>query len=225
MPEQEHVIDLIKKCLALSESPNEHEAAAALAKAQELLQKYNLQMADVNGRLDKEGGEQLINFPLKFEKELSDWKVRLIHFIAINNFCTVIDGGKTIHILGRKTNIQAVLEMGLWVTNQVDSMAFIATVSYSGAHKMAYRNSFILGILNTIYHRLEEQRRQWEKSSAQVTALVLYSKEEMNAFKYSQFPNLRYVTKYHSNNSRDGYSDGQRAGYEVSLNASSTQLN
>ncbi len=228
MPEQvpESIIETISKILNMTSEHgcSEEEAATALTIAQKMLQKYNLQMADITGHLSKESGEQLINLPIKFEKELPDWKVRLIRFVAINNFCTVIDGGKTIYILGRKTNIQAVLEMSFWITVQMDNMAFVATCSYQGPHKMAYRNSFILGALNTIYHRLQEQRREWEKSSAQVTALVLYSKEEMDTFKYSQFPNLRSVTKYHANNSQDGYSDGKRAGHEVSLNASSTQL-
>lgn len=37
----------IKKLLSLSKSPNEHEAALALHKAQELLRKYNLSMEEV----------------------------------------------------------------------------------------------------------------------------------------------------------------------------------
>jgi hypothetical protein len=40
--EQKAVIDRVKKLFALSESPNENEAAAALARANELLEKHNL---------------------------------------------------------------------------------------------------------------------------------------------------------------------------------------
>lgn len=45
--EREKVLDRIRKLLALATSPNEHEAAAAAAQAQQLLHRYALSMADV----------------------------------------------------------------------------------------------------------------------------------------------------------------------------------
>ncbi len=44
----EKIIDKVKKLLALSESPNEHEAKLALQRAQELLQKHNLTTKDIH---------------------------------------------------------------------------------------------------------------------------------------------------------------------------------
>lgn len=44
------ISDLIRKCLALADSPNESEAEAAMSKAQELLEKYNLSMEEVKLR-------------------------------------------------------------------------------------------------------------------------------------------------------------------------------
>lgn len=41
------ILDKIRKCLALSKSPNANEAAAAMAKARELMDKYQVTMADV----------------------------------------------------------------------------------------------------------------------------------------------------------------------------------
>lgn len=42
MTDQTRIIDKIKKCLALSKSSNEHEAAAALSQAQKLMAMHNL---------------------------------------------------------------------------------------------------------------------------------------------------------------------------------------
>ena len=42
----ERIIELIKKCLALSSSSNEHEAEFAMSKAQELIEKYNLKQGN-----------------------------------------------------------------------------------------------------------------------------------------------------------------------------------
>ena len=43
----EHIIEKVKKCLALSQSSNENEAAVALRQMQALLAKHNLTMTDV----------------------------------------------------------------------------------------------------------------------------------------------------------------------------------
>jgi hypothetical protein len=45
---KEEVILKIRKLLALTESPNEHEANAAMCKVQDLLTKYHLSMLDLN---------------------------------------------------------------------------------------------------------------------------------------------------------------------------------
>lgn len=45
--DREKLLDRIRKLLALSTSPNEHEAARAAAAAQSLLQRYQLTLADV----------------------------------------------------------------------------------------------------------------------------------------------------------------------------------
>lgn len=47
MSDTNKIIDRIRKCLALSKSANEHEAAAALRQAQKLMAAYNLTEEDV----------------------------------------------------------------------------------------------------------------------------------------------------------------------------------
>ena len=47
MTNRQKIIDKILKCMALSKSANEHEAALAMARAQELMQKHDVSRADV----------------------------------------------------------------------------------------------------------------------------------------------------------------------------------
>jgi hypothetical protein len=47
MHDRDKIIEKIAKLLRLSKSSNEHEAALALARAHELLQKHNLSMAEI----------------------------------------------------------------------------------------------------------------------------------------------------------------------------------
>lgn len=49
--EQSKIYDKIKKLLSLSTSPNEHEAQAAMLKAQELMAKYDIQVESVNAEI------------------------------------------------------------------------------------------------------------------------------------------------------------------------------
>ena len=44
---KEKILDKIKKCLALSKSANEHEAAQALKQAQALMEKYEVNAVDI----------------------------------------------------------------------------------------------------------------------------------------------------------------------------------
>jgi hypothetical protein len=46
--DKSRIIEKIKKCLALSRSANEHEAATALRQAQKLMQQYQIEMSDVD---------------------------------------------------------------------------------------------------------------------------------------------------------------------------------
>lgn len=47
MNDRDTIINRIKKCFALGKSPNEHEAAAALAKARALMDEYGISTADI----------------------------------------------------------------------------------------------------------------------------------------------------------------------------------
>jgi hypothetical protein len=46
--ERERVYDKVRKLLALSKSPNEHEAALAAERAREILDRYQISLAEVD---------------------------------------------------------------------------------------------------------------------------------------------------------------------------------
>lgn len=71
--DKQTAIEKIKKCLALSKSANEHEAAAALRQAQALMRKYGVEDGDI---LMAEVGEAKVKAgaktkPVKWESQLS----------------------------------------------------------------------------------------------------------------------------------------------------------
>jgi len=89
--DKEKVVELIQKCLRLSESSNEYEAALALEKTQELLEKYNLTMEEV--KTDEAGNNppELVNEGIGL---YANWQGHLVGVIAKHNFCKVILDGK-----------------------------------------------------------------------------------------------------------------------------------
>jgi len=219
---KEEVVDLIKKLLNLSASPNEHEAALALEKAQSLLLKYNLQMRDLE--LKQEYCTlDLINLPVDFNSKLPAWKILLINTVALSNFCKVVTSGTKVHLLGRGFNIVAVMEMSVWVINQLEAVAISSTAVYPGRDKIRYRNSFLLGAVGRIGYRLKEAQQKEMVSSQACTALVVDSKKALEDFTKTQFPNLHHSNIGNSHSSQ-GYSDGQRAGNQVSLTAPSRHI-
>ena len=80
----------IEKLLALTESSNVHEAALAMEKAQELLNRYNLSRADVQPSEQK---PDIVHewYPL-FEHAHGpkEWRYALVGHIAKHNLCDVL---------------------------------------------------------------------------------------------------------------------------------------
>ena len=93
--DKEKVLDKIKKCLALSQSANEHEAAQALRQAQALMKKYEVNAEDV--ALSKVS-EQKADRKMAFK--LADWQWGIANMISDIFGCQSYQRGKTMMFYG-----------------------------------------------------------------------------------------------------------------------------
>lgn len=75
----------IKKLLALSKSPNEHEAQSALAKAQQLMAEYKISMAEVEDKEQRKAHEHLAG--VTYSARRDPWILRLSQVISKNYCC------------------------------------------------------------------------------------------------------------------------------------------
>lgn len=74
---KEKILDKIKKCLALSKSANEHEAAQALKQAQALMEKYEVNVVDIAlSEVSEQGADRRMAF------KLADWQWSVANMIA-----------------------------------------------------------------------------------------------------------------------------------------------
>jgi len=88
----ERIIEQIRRLRALATSSNEHEAAAAAAKAQELLLKYNISIFDIpDDPVHKEDIEaETVSIKGQSKGDVYRWKVSLMSDIAKYNFCQAL---------------------------------------------------------------------------------------------------------------------------------------
>ncbi|MDD3575723.1 MAG: DUF2786 domain-containing protein [Halothiobacillus sp.] len=83
--DRKKLLEKIRKCLALSKSSNEHEAAAALRQAQKLMAAYNVTEHDVLASEASESGTKA-----SAGQRPSDWETNLVHKIAAAFGCDII---------------------------------------------------------------------------------------------------------------------------------------
>ena len=75
----------IKKLLALSKSPNEHEAQSALAKAQMLMAEHKISMAEVEDKEKRKANEHSAG--ITYSTRRDPWILRLSKVISKNYCC------------------------------------------------------------------------------------------------------------------------------------------
>ena len=152
-------------CLKLSQSSNQHEAALAAAKAQEIIDRYNLQIEDIKrGDQSKEPEEDILNFgndPLHEVCQVdSRWTIRLASTIARMNSCriyysTKMSGSAIIKLIGRPSDISTVRYLFGWMETEVRRI----THQECKGHSRRYQIDFRTGVVDTIQRKLEEQRK------------------------------------------------------------------
>lgn len=234
MEDQEKIIDLIRKCLALTNSPYEREATAAAAKVQELLEKYNLSMAQVAS--DKTGTPDMVSGDLNIFGD--NWRDIVVSGVSRLSFCHTVKyndyarKGK-VCILGREANVIAVYELSVWLMSQLEN---IAMGSYEPYVKLAngsfaknpisartWNRDFLIGAAHRVVQRLKELTAERHEVNPDLHALTVNLTAETDRYVREQFPRLK---SYSFGKARDyaAFNAGRAAGDTVGLTPPSRQV-
>ncbi|MHC5862132.1 DUF2786 domain-containing protein [Nostoc sp.] len=219
--ELEKIADKIRKLFALSQSPNEAEASAAAAKAQEMLTRYNLSIASLQDWTPQPLEEEVIR---QF-KRMTSWKFILLSGVCWGNYCCAITrhyhSGSKMIILGRKVNIVSTRIQFEYLEQTIERLAKQAVGD------RAFRNAFKLGAANRLVNRILENREQQKNGgiagtaeSVAVPAIIvqaLYEKLESELEAYLNNVKVKQMA-LPSCGSKDGYFSGISAADSVSLN-------
>jgi len=153
-------------CLKLSNSANQHEAALAAAKAQEIIDRYNLSTEDMEyGDKAKEPEENITDFsndPLHEVCQVDTlWTLRLAYVVSELNGCrsffhTKASGSAVVKIIGRPSDVQTVRYLFNYLESEVRRITRLECKGRSRRYQIDFRT----GVVDTINHKLQQQRQQ-----------------------------------------------------------------
>lgn len=199
------IIARIQKLLSLANSPNEAEAALAMARAQELLAKHNLDFALVQDTYvaggtkdapeEKREKTKVTNRSAKYH-----WQRELWATLCESNFCWhwIVDifavncthghqsrvRVKRHMILGRESNVIAVRLMGEYLEDTMERMLPYANSERHSRSAISWKRGVAHRLIERLIAEAERRKKESDKNAAGTTAVALrsvYDREhEMN---------------------------------------------
>lgn len=209
------VLDRISKLLALAESPNEHEAQAAMGAAQRLMLKHNIEAAVTGSRA---------NYCFRYLGEPSGRIAEHVRNLAsiLDQFFfvqviwmpmwRVSEGkrGKVLEVCGTRENVELAAYVYDFLIYTSDAL-YRADRKRRGDRSHRARRKFLAGVMNGFKLRLLGER---QKSEAQ--GLVWIGDPELEGYFRRRHPHLRW-TRYAISARDEAYSRGQTAGRNIVL--------
>lgn len=218
MNDKEIIIDKIRKLLALSKSPNVNEASISLAKAYDMLSKYNIDIEEVTTEK-----EEMIDIAYMEQKKIRQWKMSLIIEIAHCNFCEAYrnigfnKAGKIesmlMNLVGSKVNVEATKIMIDYVFSAIEYNTK-KMIENKLIHGIKEAESFKVGYATTIVERVK-MIKAMSNSNPDCKDLVIVMDSQIQ-----DFMNKKKLENTIVNVTIDdikSYVKGRKLGYSLSL--------
>ncbi len=217
------LVDKVRKLLALSESPNEHEAALAAEKAQDLMLRHGIGMAQI---AISRGATTIGIDDARVEGKIDPWRRHLADSIAESMGGRVVfarnfrSTAGSMWFFGPAGGAQSIAALYSHLEAQLVTISAIATAKRAErwVYGRTYRTSFLLGAVDRLDWRLSRHRMK-AATEANSWALAIIGSAVDRAIE-QRFGRLR--TERDANPSslhRDAYRRGVEAGATVDLGA------
>lgn len=206
----EKILSKVDRLLALADlekNPNEHEAIAASMKAQELLAKYNLSLADIKGEQEEEEIEHVCA-DIKQSQGSVKWKALLGTVISENYRCKFYRAGNERFIFyGFKTDAVIARRVFIYLVNVCSKLGktYVAELKKNGKRTDGVLTSFYTGFYHGVKSALEK--------NCTALALVVPKKVDAEFEKMSaEWETSRFTLKSHDAQAyQKGITEGKRA--------------
>lgn len=229
-PKYLKILDKIRKLLALSKSPNENEAAVALAMAQELMLRYNIDNID----LEQESTEDIIEIDFKISYQAEESSLRFVYWLGKAFFVKPIlikrnigqdkiKFERYIRFIGKQADVA--------VTTYVFSymMTILDNKGKEYTKKIKIRKDYDFGFVTAVCEKLEKIEEDKRNSTIfnvneakNESALILSSRSLIKSFikeKYGDKINdgKQQEIEFDLDAFRDGYVEGEKHGIFVGV--------
>jgi hypothetical protein len=210
------IVEKIQKLLALANSSNEHEAKLAAARAQELLVKYNLTEATVEGH-----SATYVREDLETGRQREDKVHNLILMVIRDYFFVEVvknrkynaEGKKMMQyvLLGKAHNVEIAKYVKSFLEQSFD--ALWKTYAKETGAKPTSRTSFMLGLYKGVREQLEATRAKVQSE----TGLVVVRDGDLDRFLKQQFQNLRSGRSSFDTRDQHAMAAGQEQGRNLRI--------
>lgn len=219
-------LELIRRLLALGQSSNVHEAAAAMKKAQELLFKYNLEIQDIPGEQRDDYAENRYTVG---EGRVTSWARELLFPIATYNFCRAfyehsIDSRGRLHrvpymtIVGEPHNIEIVKYVHGFCRDEIIRLSEREWLTQGRGNKATWKKDFCFGAVQGVRNQLYQQWLQSQQVSEKGTALVHVKTEDLERAIGKLIGVTRPMNLNPGDFGRDAYVHGKTKGENMEIN-------
>lgn len=218
MPLKDEIIEKINKLLNLGGEGSSHEEKAALEKAAKLMEKHELQMADVKGYTSKSAIQEVRIEG--YDRHATQWEAQLANETAIAFDCKLIinqnyrDSKWEARFYGKGPDLELTRYFFTYLRNYV---VVLADKKFkSGDDKTTYCWSFVLEVTK----RLREMKEQKESIlTSETTALVHVKTAAVERRVAELYPNIRTEqTKPSIKGSQEAFIKGREDGRNAPIN-------
>ena len=214
--------DRIRKLLALADSPNEHEAAAAAEKAQELMLRHGIELASVAARTH----QSLTVDEHVVSGKVDPWRRILAGAVARSAGGRVVwhpdwhgprSQGRLL-FYGPAGAVQGMVDVYRYLEAQLSVISAAATASRAerDVHGRTWRNSFLLGAVGRLSGRLDARRDASTQTSIDDSRALVLVTSAVDREIERRHPSLR-ASSYQPAVHTDAYAAGGQAAQTVDL--------
>jgi len=225
--ENVRILEKVRKLLSLAQSNNEHEAFLAMQKANELIEKYNIERIERNK--DSRYVYAIVNHK---KKRIENYQRRICLILKDYFFVEVIysylydavnrETYRTIELLGTKENVLIAEYVYCFLLNQLETLWKAhkrKTDNRSSKNKRSYRLGVIEGFRNKL-HQMERKRNYHILNNSELkttSALICAQDKMLSDFKSKRFPRLSTYRSQAATLDYGTYKAGINAGKQLTI--------
>lgn len=210
---EEHVLERVAKLLALAESPNEHEAQAAMSAAQRLMLKHNLDSLTRSTRPVYDFRH--LGAP---SGRIGESQRILAHILAEHFFVEVIwvpvwrplEGrrGSVLEVCGSPENLELAEYVHAFV-NHTGARLFGEYRAGDRRRSARERERFLAGLMAGFREKLDSERKK-----SRAAGLIWRGDGELHDFFRGRHPHIR-MTRHATHSGTEAYARGREAGQRL----------